>query len=175
MPISKAQRDDFLAIARMRGLPSSERTASLVLVQKGTDLPFAPESTNAYAGRSKAQRAKVAKEVGAAKDAGASGDEIRALFGCLLSGPARRKLLREHAQDAGRIAPSYDAYRDGDTRVGTRHAREHGADAAQRRADEEEAASKAQRRAEGARKAAATRAARRAAAAASAPESAPES
>lgn len=136
-----------LAIATTPGLTSAQRTNELLPIQRGSDLPFAPESTSPYGERTTAQRKSVAKKVAAAKDAGASGDELRALFGALLSGPARRKVLRDQNLADGRIAPSYDAYRDGDQRIGTRHAREHGAEAAARRAEEDKKAAAKLRRA----------------------------
>lgn len=91
--------------------------------------PFAPDSTDPYAGRDDAGRKAVADEIAAAKEAGASGNEMRDRFGSRLTGPARRKVLRAHGYgtSTGHVARSYDAYRDGDARTGTRHAREHGA------------------------------------------------
>ena len=53
------------------------------------------------------QRKALAKKVAAAREAKRTGDQIRAEFGEWLTGPERRKLLREHGY-AGVIAPSYD-------------------------------------------------------------------
>ena len=150
-----------LAIAGTPLVTSAQRTVAMHEEQRGTALPFAIESTDPYAGRSKAKQRQVANAVGKAKDAGASGDELRAIFGALLSGPARRRILREHGAADGRIAPSYDAYRDGDLRSGSRHAREHGAEAVARREAEAKAEAAKQRRAE---RAAERKAAREAAA-----------
>jgi hypothetical protein len=103
--------------------------------------PFADDSTDPYAGRDADGRKAVAEQVRDAKLAGASGNEMRERFGARLTGPARRKLLREHGFGSpATIARSYDAYRDGESRTGTRHAKEHGAAAqAQRAAAREEA------------------------------------
>jgi hypothetical protein len=86
------------------------------------------------------ERRTVAEAIRAAKLAGASGDEMRQTFGERLTGPARRKVLREHDLEAGAIARSYVAYRDGDERSGTRHAKEHGALAEARKAEARKAA-----------------------------------
>jgi hypothetical protein len=58
--------------------------------------PFADDSTDPYAGRDADGRKAVAEQVRDAKLAGASGNEMRERFGARLTGPARRKLLREH-------------------------------------------------------------------------------
>jgi hypothetical protein len=103
--------------------------------------PFTADSTAPYGAMPEAEQREVAKAIANAKASGASGDEMRARFGEKLTGPARRKVLRAFGF-TGRefIAPSYGEYRDGDTRVGTRHAREHGALAQARRAEAREAA-----------------------------------
>jgi hypothetical protein len=103
----------------------------------------APEAKQFGALSASAQTA-VAKAIAADKAAGLSGDELRAKYGARLTGPTRRKVLRAAGFDGtGYIARSYTAYRDGDGRTGTRHAREHGALAQQRRrqAAEDQAAS----------------------------------
>lgn len=143
---------------------SAERTSLLLPVQRGSDLPFAPESTAGYGTLPKNSQRAVAKRIASAKDAGLSGDEMRAVFGALLSGPARRKVLRDYGIADGRIAPSYVEYIDGDARIGTRHAREHGAEALARREAEAAKAAKSAKRKE----AAAARKAAKAAAAADA-------
>jgi hypothetical protein len=113
--------------------------------------PFAVDSTDPYGSRDDAGKAAVAAEVAAAKASGASGNEMRERFGERLTGPARRKLLRAHGFDGtAYVARSYDAYRDGESRSGTRHAREHGAEAASKRA---QALAEAEAEAEAARKA----------------------
>lgn len=145
---------------------SAERTALLLPVQRGSDLPFAPESTAGYGTLPKNSQRAVAKRIASAKDASLSGDEMRAVFGALLSGPARRKVLRDFglAEGTNRIAPSYAEYIDGDSRIGSRHAREHGAEALARREAEATKAAKSAKRKE----AAAARKAAKAAAAADA-------
>jgi hypothetical protein len=55
----------------------------------------------------KAQRKALAAKVAKAREAGKSGDAIRAEFGEFLTGPERRKLLREFGY-GGAIKPSYD-------------------------------------------------------------------
>lgn len=126
--------------------------------------PFAADSTKPYAKLNKAQRSAVAKRI--AKDwgeGGLSGNELREKFGEQLTGPTRRVVLRDHGYGA-LVGRSYNAYRDGETRQGTRHAREHGPKASERRAElEAEAAKKAKRQA-ASKKAAATRKAKAAAA-----------
>jgi hypothetical protein len=137
-----------LEIARTAGLDSKARTALLAPMQDGSALPFAPNSSAPYGavadGKPSAAQRKVAKAVAHAfgkNGAALSGDECRAIFGARLSGPARRKVLRDAGlADASTIARSYDAYLDGNDRKGSQHAREHGAEAVARR---EEAAAKA--------------------------------
>ena len=93
----------------------------------------APEASQFGALSADAQT-KVAKAIAADKVAGLSGDELRTKYGARLTGPTRRKVLRAHGFDGtGYIARSYVAYRDGDDRNGSRHAREHGALAQARR------------------------------------------
>jgi hypothetical protein len=96
--------------------------------------PFAFDSTAPYGDRTPSEQESIAASIAAAKLAGASGNELREQFGERLTGPARRKVLRAHGLDSGTIARSYEQYRDGDSRQGTRHAREHGARAAEQRA-----------------------------------------
>jgi predicted flap endonuclease-1-like 5' DNA nuclease len=168
MPRFTDVQEACLAIARTSGLSSAQRTTEMLPVQTGTALPFAPESTAPYGAATAAQRKAVGRKVAAAKEAGTSGDEMRAIFGALLSGPARRKVLREHGlATPSTIARSYDAYRDGAERKGTQHAREHGAEAVARREAEEAAAAKKQRAAD---RRAARKAEREAAAAAASAE-----
>jgi hypothetical protein len=113
--------------------------------------PFAVDSTDPYGARDDAGKRAVAEAVATAKASGASGDEMRERFGERLTGPARRKLLRAHGfSGTAYVARSYDSYRDGESRTGTRHAREHGAEAASRRA---QALAEAEAEAEAARKA----------------------
>jgi hypothetical protein len=103
----------------------------------------APEASQFGALSASAQTA-VAKAIAADKVAGLSGDELRAKYGARLTGPTRRKVLRAAGFDGtGYIARSYTAYRDGDGRTGSRHAREHGAlaQARRREAADQEAAS----------------------------------
>lgn len=107
--------------------------------------PFAVDSTDPYGARDDAGKLAVAEAIAAAKLAGASGNEMRERFGSRLTGPARRKVLRAHGLgNAQTIARSYDSYRDGDSRQGTRHAREHGARAAERIAEQRKADAEAE-------------------------------
>jgi hypothetical protein len=107
--------------------------------------PFADGSTDPYGAMPTDRKETVALAIAAAKLAGASGKEMRETFGPRLTGPARRKCflflasLPQHAE-AGfdrppYIAASYEAYRDAQPRSGSRHAREHGAQAEARRAE----------------------------------------
>jgi len=91
------------------------------------------QSIAEYRALSDAQRRGVAEALYAGRKSGASGNELRALVsgvesgaGSFPSGPQRIAILREHGL-GDVVARSYDAYRDGDARKGTRHAREHGA------------------------------------------------
>ena len=97
--------------------------------------PFAHDSTAAFAQLPGDEQARIAQAIASDKVAGLSGDELRAKYGERLTGPARRKVLRAHGVEAGAIARSYEQYRDGDPRTGTRHAREHGAAAEARKAE----------------------------------------
>jgi hypothetical protein len=135
--------------------------------------PFAPDADPAFAAYGDKVRAGIVAAIAADKRAGFSGNEMRAKYGERLTGPARRKLLREHGEDAGTIARSYGSYRDGDARQGTRHAREHGAAAQAARAeqDRKEAAAAKRKASAAARKA---RKAEQAQAAASAAQDAPQ-
>lgn len=100
--------------------------------------PFAHDSTDPYGAMPADRKAKVAESIAQAKASGASGDEMRAIFGPRLTGPARRIVLRTHGYGGtAYVARSYEAYRDGDERRGTRHAREHGSRAAELRAQAE--------------------------------------
>lgn len=103
-------------------------------VTPSNPLPFpsaTQDSARTFVQRTDVQRSAVAKAVAADKASGLSGNELRAKYGEALTGPARRKLLRTYGLDSpATIARSYDAYRDGDARKGTRHAREHGANRA---------------------------------------------
>jgi hypothetical protein len=63
-------------------------------------MPAMPKMT---AAQRKALAAKVAKD----RDAKMTGDQLREKYGDWLTGPERRKLLREHGHDA-LIAKSYD-------------------------------------------------------------------
>lgn len=97
--------------------------------------PFAVDSTAPYGAMQDGAKLAVARSIAADKAAGLSGDELRRKYGERLSGPARRKVLREHSlASASTIAPSYNAYRDGEPRQGSRHAIEHGSRAEERRA-----------------------------------------
>lgn len=118
------------------------------------------------------QAEALAAALAAARDGGASGDATREQFGAGCTGPVRRDLFRRFGYEQGRIARSYEQYRDGNPRHGTAREEVAGSKAAAAReaADAEAAriaaeaeaaaASKAKRRA-AARKAAATRAARK--------------
>lgn len=89
--------------------------------------PFAVESAAPYGTLAADAQRAVAEGIAADKAAGLSGNELRAKYGERLTGPARRKVLRAHGLDsAATIARSYSAYRDGEARSGSRHAREHG-------------------------------------------------
>lgn len=115
--------------------------------------PFAPESTAPFGAMPEDEKAKVAAQIAEAKANGASGDEMRERFGSRLSGPARRKVLRAFGYSGtAYVARSYDSYRDGDSRTGTRHAREHGAEAVARRAEAREQAAQELAEAQAARK-----------------------
>ena len=97
--------------------------------------PFADGSTAPFAGRTEDERRSIAEQIAADKASGLSGNELRAKYGERLTGPARRKVLRTFGLDSpATIARSYDEYRDGQPRSGSRHAREHGARAEERRA-----------------------------------------
>jgi hypothetical protein len=112
--------------------------------RKSDSRPFAAESSAPFASLPAAQRRAVAKAIAADKAGGLSGDEMRSKYGPRLTGPARRKVLREYGYvSTAHIARSYDAYRDGEDRKGTRHAREHGANAAQGKAPRKAASRKA--------------------------------
>jgi hypothetical protein len=113
-------------------MPRKTRTAAPAAPVESR--PFADGSTAPYAALAPDAKLAVAESIRAAKLAGASGNEMRATFGERLTGPARRKVLREHGLEAGAIARSYVEYRDGEARTGTRHAREHGANAGALRA-----------------------------------------
>jgi hypothetical protein len=140
-------------------MPRTSRSTARNLAASPVLVPFRDaDSLRAFRAAPQATRAKVAKQVAEAKARGASGDEMRETFGPLLTGPNRRMLLREFGYDGPQhIARSYDGYRDGDSRKGSQHAREHGALAVQRReaqAAEERAAKAAARKAKAAAKAA---------------------
>jgi len=129
---SKAQVEAEKAAAEFAARPFSGPTR---------EFPQDPESSDPYAGRDDAGKLAVAQAIAADKAAGLSGNELRARYGQRLTGPARRKVLRAHSLDStATIARSYDAYRDGESRQGTRHAREHGAEAAAKRAQAREEA-----------------------------------
>lgn len=115
--------------------------------------PFAPDSTDPFGARDEAGRKAVAEAIRDAKLAGASGEEMRQRFGSRLTGPARRKVLRAYGFGGpSTIARSYEEYRDGESRTGTRHAREHGAEAQARRAEAREEAARELAEAQAARK-----------------------
>lgn len=99
-------------------MPRNTKTASTVLTK---------DEFNAL---TEAKRRVLANNIAKDRTAGLSGDELRAKYGSWLSGPARVKLLRTFGHGSV-VAKSYDTYRDGDTRKGTRHAREHGVNASQ--------------------------------------------
>jgi len=131
---AKLIAEGLQAVAEVRG--DKPAIALLAPLQTGSALPFAPDSTAPYGDRTDAGKRDVAAAIANAKVAGASGNEMRATFGSKLTGPARRKVLREHGfTGTAYVARSYDAYGDGDPRAGSRHAREHGALAVERRAE----------------------------------------
>lgn len=135
---TKAQREAEAAAAAAAALAQQQE-------DERAARPFAVDSTDPYGARDDAGKLAVAEAIAAAKLAGASGNEMRERFGSRLTGPARRKVLRAHGFDGvGHIARSYDSYRDGDPREGTRHAREHGARAAERVAEARKAQAEAE-------------------------------
>jgi len=100
------------------------------------DRPLA-ESPNAE-GNGDSIRAGIAAQIAADRAAGLSGNELRAKYsgvGCPtklgLSGPMRRKVLREYGHGSV-VARSYVQYSDGAPRAGSAHARAHGPHAAAR-------------------------------------------
>jgi hypothetical protein len=106
--------------------------------------PFADDSSAPFGALAPDEQKAIAAAIAADKAAGLSGNELRAKYGARLSGPARRKLLRAYGfEGTAYIARSYEAYRDGDARNGSRHAREHGAAAASRRAQAAQEAAQA--------------------------------
>lgn len=135
------------------------------------DPSHAADSLSAYANLPEPMQAKIAAEIARDKAAGFSGADLRAKFGgesksngaerdTGLTGPMRRKVLRAHGLDsAATIARSYEAYGDGTPRVGSAHARNYGALAAERQAA---ALAEVAAAAEKAEKAAARKAAREA-------------
>ena len=100
-------------------------------------LPFAydaePTDANLYANLPTDVQRGIAESIAKDRAAGLlSGADLRTKYsgvGCPtnrgLSGPMRRKVLREHGF-GGVVAKSYDAYADGDPRTGSAHARMHG-------------------------------------------------
>lgn len=122
-------------------MPRKSRSTAPAPVAPVETRPFADGSAAPFAALPEADRKSIAERIAADKASGLSGNELRARYGERLTGPARRKVLRAFGFDGGAfIARSYDAYRDGDFRNGSRHAREHGALAAQRRAEAADAA-----------------------------------
>jgi hypothetical protein len=117
------------------------KTAEQRKAEEQAARPFADASTAPFAGRSEEERRSIAEAIAADKAQGLSGNELRAKYGERLTGPARRKVLRAFGLDSpATIARSYDAYRDGEPRSGSRHAREHGAQAEARKAEAREQA-----------------------------------
>lgn len=107
-------------------------------------LPFAPDrkpsDATAYESLAPAMQAAIAEAIAKDRAAGLSGDDLRAKYsgpGCPvnrgLSGPMRRKVLREHGF-GGIVARSYSTYSDDSPRKGSAHAREHGPAAIERQA-----------------------------------------
>jgi hypothetical protein len=142
------------------------------------DPAHAADAPENWANLPEAVQLGVAAEVARLKAGGLSGAQLRDAFGgestangaardTGLTGPMRRKVLRQHGlANAATIARSYAAYTDGEARTGTAHARYHGPNAAERVAalQAEAEAAIAEAEAEAARKAAASeRAAMRAA------------
>jgi len=77
----------------------------------------------------------VVEQIALDKAAGLSGNDLRAKYGEGLTGPKRRTLLRGFGfATAQTIARSYSAYRDGEARQGSAHARQHGPNAIERQA-----------------------------------------
>lgn len=99
------------------------------------------------------------------RDNGLSGNDLRAQFGEGCTGPIRRDLFRRFGLDAGRIARSYDAHRDGNLRKGTPRIAVEGSKAREAflaaQSEQEAAAKAASKRKAAAKKAAATRKARK--------------
>lgn len=96
--------------------------------EHGSDLP-------AYGAQPDDVKVGIATAIAEAKAGGLSGDDLRARFGEGLTGPMRRRVLRAHdLASPATIARSYASYRDGSTRQGSSHAREHGPAAAERQA-----------------------------------------
>lgn len=123
--------------------------------------PFAPDrdasKAPAYEALPAPMQAAIAEQIAKDRAAGLSGDQLREHYSGPgtptnrgLTGQLRRKVLRAHGFGSV-VARSYDAYSDGDARKGTAHARQHGAQAAERQAAElaaiEEQAAKTRKRA----------------------------
>jgi hypothetical protein len=113
--------------------------------------PFAPEhaadAPEAWGNLPEAMQRAVASAIGRDKAAGLSGHDLRVRYGgdsrsngaerdSGLTGPMRRKVLRQFGLDSpATIARSYAQYTDGEPRVGSAHAKNHGALAAERQAE----------------------------------------
>jgi hypothetical protein len=127
-------------------------------------VPFCPTPADVRALDETAAKA-LAQALADGRDAGLSGQALRDAHGEGCTGPVRRDLFRRFGLDAGRIARSYDAHRDGNPRKGTPRIAVEGSKAqsafAAAKAEEEAAAKAASKRKAAARKAAATRKARK--------------
>jgi predicted secreted Zn-dependent protease len=112
---------------------STRKSAPAAPAAPAETRPFAVDSTAPFASLAKDVQQTIAENIAADKVAGLSGNELRAKYGERLTGPARRKVLRDFSlATAATIARSYAQYRDGQARIGSRHAREHGSQAAAR-------------------------------------------
>jgi len=134
------------------------------------DPSHAADAAEAYGNLSDGMRFAVAAAIAKDRASGLSGHDLRVRYGgeskshgaprdTGLTGPKRREVLREHElANASTIARSYDAYGDGTPRAGSAHARNYGANAAERQAEairqaeaaEEKAAKAAERKAKAA-------------------------
>lgn len=96
------------------------------MARSTTQAPLTREQFDAL---TDAKRSALVTKIARDREAGLSGNDLRAKYGDWLTGPMRRKLFRTVAQRSDLVARSYNAYRDGDTRKGSAHAKFHGAQA----------------------------------------------
>lgn len=138
----------------------SKQDLAAAIAARPFDPSHAADAPQAFGNLPEPMQRKVAESIARDKAAGLSGADLRARYGgesksqgadrdTGLTGPMRRTVLRRFALDtAATIARSYETYGDGTPRVGSAHARNYGARAAERQAEAirqaEEAAAKAE-------------------------------